>query len=269
MRQGEYTYRVPVNGNDEITTLGEEFNSLTNRLQKTEEIRRRFVADASHELKTPLASIRLLSDSILQNEGMDSGTVREFINDIAHESERLARTTEKLLSLTRLDNNRVFEHKRVNVSNVINSALRMLRPLAQERNITISTELEMRCVIYATDDDLYQIIFNLTENAIKYNVDGGKVEIKSFIDDDTVKITVSDTGIGVPDEDLPNIFDRFYRVDKARSREAGGSGLGLSIVRDTVAVHGGSITAWQRSGGGMVFQVSFPCGSNIEMLETS
>jgi signal transduction histidine kinase len=160
----------------------------------------------------------------------------------------------------------VFEHKPVNVSNVVNSALRMLRPLANERNVTISMDIAPRSVIYATDDDLYQIIFNLTENAIKYNLQGGWVKIKSVVEDECVKISVSDTGIGVPDEDLPHIFDRFYRVDKARSREAGGSGLGLSIVRDTVAVHGGSIKAWRRNGGGMVFQVSFPYGCNVETI---
>jgi signal transduction histidine kinase len=258
VREGAYTYRVPISGSDEISTLGQEFNRLTDRLQKTEEIRRRFVADASHELKTPLASIRLLSDSILQNENMDSETVREFVDDIAHESSRLARITEKLLTLTRLDNAVISEHKRVDVGGVVNTALRMLRPLAQERNITLNSAIAPDSVIAATEDDLYQIVFNLAENAIKYNVDGGRVDITSQVTSDQVILSVADTGVGVPDEDLPHIFDRFYRVDKARSREAGGTGLGLSIVKDTAALHGGEITAEHGEPGGMIFRVVFP-----------
>ena len=266
VREGEYTYRVQIGGSDEVSMLGYEFNRLVNRLQKTEEIRRRFVADASHELKTPLASIRLLSDSILQNEDMDPQTVREFVDDIAHESERLGRITEKLLSLTRLDNTTVFERTHVSVEKVTESSLRILQPLADVRGITINSSVSSGSVIYATEDDLYQIIFNLVENAIKYNVDGGKVEILSTVSDGEVTISVSDTGIGVPEADMPHIFDRFYRVDKARSREAGGTGLGLSIVKDTAAAHGGTISAAAGKDGGMVFTVKFPLDINYTTI---
>lgn len=258
VREGEYTYRIQVRGNDELALLGDEFNSLTNRLRETEEIRRRFVADASHELKTPLASIRLLSDSILQNEGMDPDTINEFVSDIGTEAERLSRTTEKLMSLTRLDNRVFTQRESVDIRGVVTSVLRMLKPLADSAPLTITSDLDGGCFVYSTEDDIHQIVFNLVENAIKYNLPDGNVNITLVREEIDIILTVDDTGIGVPEADLPFIFDRFYRVDKARSRGAGGSGLGLSIVRATVYDYDGSIRAYRRETGGMRFEVHFP-----------
>ncbi|SHH58015.1 Signal transduction histidine kinase [Sporobacter termitidis DSM 10068] len=258
VREGEYNYRIQVRGNDELALLGDEFNSLTDRLRETEEIRRRFVADASHELKTPLASIRLLSDSILQNEGIDTDTVQEFVSDIGTEAERLSRTTEKLMSLTRLDANIVTARETVDVRSVITSTMRMLNPLAESRGLKLDAKLDGGCFVYSTEDDIYQIVFNLVENAIKYNLPGGSVTVTLTREESEILLTVDDTGIGVPEPDLPYIFDRFYRVDKARSRASGGSGLGLSIVRATVQENNGTITAQRRESGGMRFEVIFP-----------
>lgn len=258
VREGEYNYLIQVRGNDELALLGDEFNSLTNRLRETEEIRRRFVADASHELKTPLASIRLLSDSILQNEDMDLDTVHEFVSDIGSEAERLSRTTEKLMSLTRLDNQVVMPREAVDIRRVITGTLRMLQPLAEGSRVKLVSSLDGGCLVWSTEDDIYQIVFNLVENAIKYNLPGGTVTITLVCEEDSLVLTVDDTGIGVPESDLPYIFDRFYRVDKARSREAGGSGLGLSIVRMTVRENNGTIRAVRRETGGMRFEVHFP-----------
>lgn len=267
VREGEYTYRINVKGHDELAQLGDEFNSLTDRLQNTEEIRRRFVADASHELKTPLAAIRLLSDSILQNDGMDEDTVREFVGDIKDESERLGRTTGKLLDLTRLDNNVAAVRSCVNCTEVANRVVRVLRPLAEEKNIGISTDFEEYCPVMATEDDIYQIILNLAENAVKYNKENGTVSIILKKTDSSVILAVEDTGIGIPEQDMPHIFDRFYRVDKARAREAGGSGLGLSIVKSTTERHGGELTAERKEDGGMRFSVIFSlCVSGYESI---
>ncbi len=259
VREGEYEYRIRVTGNDELTRLSSEFNDLTSRLQETEERRQQFVADASHELKTPLASIRLLSDSILQNDTMPEEMTREFITDIGNEASRLARTTEKLISLTRLDNNITPDRSRMDVAESVRSTLRLLQPLADERSVNISAELEPSCFVYASDDELRHITLNLIENAIKYNHDGGDIGINLKEADGIVRFTVEDTGVGIPEEDLPHIFDRFYRVDKARSREAGGSGLGLAIVRSTVDELGAHISAERRAEGGMRFTVDFPC----------
>ena len=265
VREGEYSYRVTLSGSDELSRLADEFNELTGRLQTTEEVRRRFVSDASHELKTPLASIRLLTDSILQAEHMDEQTAREFLADIGEEAERLTRITEKLLTLTRMDTAPPRELTPVDLRQVILRVEHMLTPLAQQAHITFQLDLSGGCRVSSTEDDLYQIAFNLMENAIKYNLPGGKVMVSLFprrgrtaAEGDLVILRVEDTGVGIPEDDLSKIFDRFYRVDKARSREAGGTGLGLSIVRDAVLQNGGQIQVRRRAPEGTCFEVTFP-----------
>lgn len=258
VRDGEYDYRVAIKGRDELSELGDEFNNLTQRLQSTEELRRRFVSDASHELKTPLASIRLLADSIVQNDAMPEGMMREFAADIGEEAERLQRISEKLLSLTRLDSEIETEWEPVDVKSVAVKTLHLLRPLADECSVRLEDKLNDGCIIMGNEDNIYQIIFNLVENAIKYNVENGLVRLLLYSDGDEVRLIVDDTGIGIPDEDKPNVFSRFYRVDKARSRASGGSGLGLSIVRDAVTLHGGTIEVQSREPGGTRFLIVFP-----------
>ena len=258
VRQGEYSHRVDMKGGDELSRLADEFNELTGRLQTTEEVRRRFVSDASHELKTPLASIRLLADSILQSEHMDSQTAREFVSDIGEEAERLTRITEKLLTLTRLDTARPVQTGPVDVAAVVERVEHMLSPLARAVEVALELHLQPGCLVRATEDDLYQVAFNLMENAVKYNLPGGTVWVYLTGEAHQVVLRVEDSGVGIPEEDLPKIFDRFYRVDKARSRAAGGTGLGLSIVWDTVRQHGGSITVHRREPEGTCFQVCFP-----------
>ena len=258
VREGEYNHRVTLKGRDELTQLADEFNQLTDRLQTTEEVRRRFVSDASHELKTPLASIRLLTDSILQSQHIDEALAREFVGDIGEEADRLTRITEKLLTLTRLDTAPPAHAGPVDVAAVVEKVRRMLVPLARAGEVDIRCRLEEGCVIRCTEDDLYQIAFNLMENAVKYNLPGGSVTVTLRRAEDTVELEVADTGVGIPQEDLDKVFRRFYRVDKARSRAAGGTGLGLSIVRDTVLAHGGTVSARAGEAGGSVFLVTFP-----------
>lgn len=258
MREGDYDQRASVGGHDEIAEIAGEFNSLADRLQTTEEVRRRFVADASHELKTPLAGIRLLSDSILQNENMDHATVREFVGDIEQESERLTRITEDLLRLTRLDSGAIEAAQPVEVSPVAERAVHTLRLVAEERSVELSYACKRAGVVLCAESELHQIVYNLTENGIKYNRPGGFVRVTLAGDDETVVLTVEDNGIGIPKDDLPRIFDRFYRVDKMRSRAYGGTGLGLAIVSDTVRRRGGTVEAAARKGGGSVFTVRLP-----------
>lgn len=271
VRQGEYSHRVETRGGDELALLAGEFNQLTDRLQTTEEVRRRFVSDASHELKTPLASIRLLTDSILQSDGMDADTIRDFVTDIGEEADRLTRISEKLLTLTRLDAEAVTERTPVDVGRVVTRVERMLRPLADAVEVSLQCDLQTDCYVLASDDEVYQIAFNLMENAVKYNLPGGRVMVRlrraARGRGDTrlapsvwgyIVLDVADTGVGIPEEDRDKIFDRFYRVDKARSRAAGGTGLGLSIVSDTVHLHGGVIDVTPREGGGTRFVVTFP-----------
>ena len=260
VREGAYSHRADASGTDEIAQIAAEFNSLTDRLQTTENARRRFVSDASHELKTPLAGIRLLTDSILQTDHMDEETTKEFVTDIGREAERLSRITENLLRLTRLDSGVVQQPYPVAVAPVMERVERMLHMVAQEKGVTISGTADEDAVALATDDDVHQIIYNLMENAIKYSApENGYVHAEAHVDGQRVVITVRDNGIGIPDEDLPHVFDRFYRVDKMRSREVGGTGLGLSIVKDTIENRGGTIEAGHGADGvGTVFTVYLP-----------
>ena len=261
VQSGDYSFRLNLTGNDELTELGSELNYVTERLETTEAQRRRFVSDASHELKTPLASIRLLSDSIVQSEGMDAATMREFVTDIGAEAERLQRTTEKLLNLSRRDDGVQGELQDVDLKAAVDGTRRLLEPLAQASSVTVETELAEGCIVRATEDDIYHIVFNLVENAIKYNLPMGKVRVSVSREGDRCRLVVEDTGIGIPEADRPHVFTRFYRVDKARSREHGGSGLGLSIVHDAVKLYGGEITVDGVEPHGTRFTVDFPAGT--------
>ena len=259
VREGEYNHRIEVKGKDEMAQLAMEFNELTDRLQTIEEVRRRFVSDASHELKTPLSSIRLLADSILQNSSVDMETVREFVSDIGEEADRLTRISQRLLALSRLDARLQRERVPVDVGQVVEKVGHMLLPLARSAQVELKYQLQPHCMVLATQDDLYQVAFNLMENAVKYNQPGGSVTVEVAREEYWITLTVQDTGVGIPEEDLLRVFDRFYRVDKARSREAGGTGLGLSIARDTARLHGGDIMAQRGPDGvGARFTARFP-----------
>ena len=258
VQRGDYSFRLTLAGDDELTELGREFNNLTERLETTEAQRRRFVSDASHELKTPLASIRLLSDSISQSADMDSETMREFVTDIGSEAERLQRTTEKLLDLSRRDDGVQPDVTIVDLQQAVHGTLHLLRPLADQSGVTITCLMSEGVTVRASEDDIYHIVFNLVENAIKYNLPGGDVTVRVETHGGQSVLSVADTGIGIPEADRPNIFNRFYRVDKARSREHGGSGLGLSIVHDAAALYGGTVAVDGVEPHGTRFTVTFP-----------
>lgn len=257
LHSGDYSVRLPEHGRDELARLGLAFNELAQRLNQSEEVRKQFVSNASHELKTPLASIKLLSDSILQNE-MDEQTTREFVSDIGNEADRLTRLSAKLLELTRLDSAPPEKRDLVPVKPVAERVLRMLIPLARKQSVRLDMDCAGDCAVLAAEDDLYQILFNLVENGVKYNRPEGCVVLFCAKEAAQISIRVEDSGYGIPDEAKPHIFERFYRVDKARSRKAGGAGLGLSIVHDMVVRNGGSIDVQDRAGGGTVFRLDFP-----------
>ena len=257
IREGDYSHKLDLGGNDELTALGDEFNDLTDRLQTSEEKRRRFVSDASHELKTPLASIKLLSDSILQND-MDMETLREFVGDIGDEAERLNRMTAKLLSLTKVDGEVMEESEIIYMTPTIQRAVRRLSVISDQAGIDVHLELEEDTPILILEDDLYQIVYNLIENGIKYNTYGGSLTIRLRREEDNAILQVTDTGMGIPEDALGHIFERFYRVDKARSRASGGSGLGLAIVHSIVKRSRGEIQVTSTPGVGTTFTVLFP-----------
>jgi signal transduction histidine kinase len=267
IQQGDYTHKVQLSGRDELTFLGQEVNELTERLQISEGKRHQFVSDASHELKTPLASIKLLSDSILQYD-MDMDTVREFVTDIGNEAERLNRMTQKLLALTKGDAGSDYvEREIIYMVPTLKRVVKMLSGIAETNQITIYTEIKEDIPVLVQEDDLYQIIFNLVENGIKYNTPGGKLFISLQRKDDLAVLRVRDTGVGIPEDAIGHIFERFYRVDKARSRQTGGSGLGLAIVRSMVERNGGEIKLESKLGEGSVFTVEFPSFDTEEEVE--
>ena len=265
IQQGDYTHKVSLGGHDELTFLGQEVNDLTERLNTSEDKRRRFVSDASHELKTPLASIKLLSDSILQYD-MDMDTVREFVTDIGNEAERLNRMTAKLLSLTKVDGVVAQDCEIIHMAPTIERVVRMLTPQASQQDITIQAELD-DCPVLILEDDLYQIVFNLVENGIKYNIAGGQLRVTLRREGDNAVLRVADTGMGIPADSLSHIFERFFRVDKARSRATGGSGLGLAIVRTIVQRNRGEITVDSVLDQGTCFTVTFPIFDTEEAAE--
>lgn len=266
MSEGKYTTRLMVKGNDELSTLTREFNELMMRLDDADQSQKRFVADASHELKTPLASIRLLADSLLQNENIDPETEREFLMDIDTEVDRLSRITEELLILTRLEGNQEVRAETLDVWDTVAEVFRTLEPQAQKAGVRLESNQDRMVVVQCNGDDLFLILKNLVENGIKYNVSGGFVRVTLGNEQGRAVLLVEDSGIGIPEELQPKIFDRFYRIDKARSREGGGTGLGLSIVWNAVSRWNGTIRVGSRKEGGTWFRVEFPRPSEVPVL---
>ena len=256
VQEGNFSHKVDMDGNDELTILADEFNNLAERLQTSENKRRQFVSDASHELKTPLSSIKLLSDSILQND-MDMETIREFVGDIGEEADRLNRMSQKLLDLTRGEGNEAHQLEIIPMAPTVERVVRMLSTQAEQANIHVITDLTNDIPILIQEDDLYRIVFNLVENGIKYNIPNGKLFIVLDHTEEVGILKVSDTGCGIPEDAIDHIFERFYRVDKARSRASGGSGLGLSIVRNMVLRNQGQINVESTFGEGTTFTVTF------------
>ncbi len=266
IRSGDYSHKVSLRGRDELNLLADEFNSLTDKLFESENKRRRFVSDASHELKTPLASIKLLSDSILQND-MDMQTVQEFVSDIGDEADRLNRMSQKLLSLTRIESQEDGDCEIITIAPTLSKVARMLSGIAEESGITIEQDIQTDSPILILEDDLYEICYNLVENGIKYNRPDGSLRITLSRQDDNAIIQFADTGVGIPPEAVDHIFERFFRVDKARSRKSGGSGLGLAIVKNLVERNGGSIQVESTLGKGSVFTLSFPVFETEDIKE--
>lgn len=256
VQEGDFSHKLIMDGHDELTILADEFNELSDRLETSERKRQQFVSDASHELKTPLASIKLLAETILQND-MDMETVREFVGDIGDEADRLNRMSQKLLDLTRGEDVEPDESEIVYMAPTVERVCRMLSAQAAQSDIKIMTDLQKDVPILIREDDLYRILFNLVENGIKYNTPGGTLTISLDRTEEWGILKVSDTGTGIPEDALSHIYERFYRVDKARSRASGGSGLGLSIVRNMVLRNQGHIDVESTFGMGTTFTVKF------------
>ncbi len=259
MGKGDLSVRVPVKGSGELRELAASYNAMAEQLESLDKSRNQFVSNASHELKTPLATMKIMLESILLQPDMPSELRGEFLGDMNHEIDRLTSIVTDLLTLTRMDGGRLELHReRFNLSREAEETLRLLSPLSHERGIAIKARIFPDITVDGDPSKLGQVIYNLVENALKYTQEGGRVQVTLTQRSKNAVLTVQDNGIGIPREDQAHIFDRFYRVDKARSRETGGTGLGLSIVRQMVQLHGGTVRVDSEVGKGSTFTVELP-----------
>lgn len=233
-------------------------------IRRLEKMRSEFVANVSHELKTPIAAVKGFAETLLSGGVEDRETERSFLQIIHDEGERLNRLIGDILELSKIESKRVpLEYAPVHLKELFDGIFEMLRPSAAKKSITLLQDIPEHLFIEGDEDRLTQIFMNLLSNAISYTLEGGRVKVDlEVIGDDVegekVRVTVNDTGIGIPKKDLPRIFERFYRVDKARSRSSGGTGLGLSIVKHLVEVHHGTIRVESKVGEGSSFIVELP-----------
>ena len=256
---GDMDTKLDVHTYSDVERISESFNRMIDVIRQQYEAKQSFASNVSHELKTPLASMKVLSDSLLSQEGMPEELYREFLVDITHEIERMTNIINDLLTMVKLDKN-TAEMNIVNISinDLIEQLLKRLRPIAAERNIELIYE-SFRPIMADVDEVKLSIALNnLIENAIKYNYDDGWVRVTLNADHKFFYVKIEDSGVGIPEDVQDKIFDRFYRVDKARSRDTGGTGLGLSLTRSTVLLHRGSIKLHSKEKEGSTFTVRIP-----------
>ncbi|MBO4924991.1 MAG: HAMP domain-containing protein [Clostridia bacterium] len=259
MSKGDFSSRVKVRGSGEMRQLALAFNSMSEKLETLDQSRNQFVSNASHELKTPLATMKIMIESLIYQPDMDKNLRTEFMTDINSEIDRLSAIVSDLLTLVQMDSQNVkLTRENLSIAQLVKENAHRLQPIADQKGQKILLSLTDPCDMYADKNKLNQVIYNLMENAVKYTQAGGQVKVTLQRQGRDARLTVADNGPGIPKESLPHIFDRFYRVDKARSREKGGTGLGLSIVHQLVLLHGGSIRVESEEGSGASFIVELP-----------
>ena len=243
----------------ETEHIVDAFNQLIGRMKAVDDSRQEFASNVSHELKTPLTSMKVLADSLMQMENAPIELYQEFMHDIGDEIERENKIINDLLSLVKMDKTAAgLNIEQVDINSLIELVLKRLRPIARQRDVEVVFE-SLRPVSAEVDEvKLTQVFTNLVENAIKYNKEHGWVKVLLDADHQFFTVEISDSGIGIPEADYDNIFERFYRVDKSHSREIGGTGLGLSITRNAVLLHRGSIRVTSEEGAGTCFTVKIP-----------
>lgn len=251
---------IPERGYRELSELAVAFNSMFSRMSKLDESRKQFVSDVSHELKTPMTSIKLLADSLLsEEEGLPEDVYREFLTDISSEIDRENQIINDLLELVREEQKREsLKITSVNIDNMVGGIVKRIMPIARKAGISLYYDSFREFNADVDEVKLTLAITNLVENAVKYNRENGWVRVSVDCDHKFFTVVIADSGIGIPVEDQKHIFDRFYRVDKARSRAAGGTGLGLSIVKNVIFAHKGSINLISVVDSGSTFTIRIP-----------
>ena len=244
----------------ELREMSESVSQSFAKLREVDNSRQEFVSNVSHELKTPITSIRVLADSLMSMEDAPVELYREFMNDISDEIDRESKIIDDLLTLVKMDKSaaQVMNISQVNVGALLELILKRIRPIAKKRNVELTLETIREVTAEVDEVKMSQAFTNLVENAVKYNREDGWVRVVLDADHKFFTVKVADSGIGIQEEFQTRIFERFYRVDKARSRETGGTGLGLAITRNIIQMHRGTIQVQSTEGEGTVFTVRIP-----------
>jgi heavy metal sensor kinase len=259
INETEMSRRIPVQGHDELARLSTTLNAAFDRLQRGFERERQFTADASHELRTPLATVKGNVEVAL-NKDRPGAEYREILADIGDAATRMQAIVEGLLTLARTDTKAAaLPRENVVVARVVEDAVRLHHALADTKRVTVSVSAPEDVVVRGYPEHLRTVFSNLVANAIRYNHDGGRVRIEVSRNTEVAQVRIDDTGIGIPEKDLPHVFERFYRVDQSRTTAGGGGvGLGLAIAKAVVLAHGGTIAASRLPTGGTRFEVMLP-----------
>lgn len=257
--RGDFSARVEAKGSDELARLGRTFNMMSERLESQERMRNDFISNASHELKTPLSAMKILIESLIHQKQFDPEITRDFLTDVNSEIDRLNRIVTDLLVLVRFDSAAMeFSAESIALMSLLADTAQRLAPVARQAGIELSVIPRQELLVSGDRNRLQQVFYNLMDNAIKYTQAGGRVRVEVLRNGPDVTVNIQDTGIGISEEDQKHIFDRFYRVDKARSRATGGTGLGLSIAKNIAVMHGGDIQVSSKEGAGTTFAVILP-----------
>ncbi|MBI4367989.1 MAG: PAS domain-containing protein [Candidatus Omnitrophica bacterium] len=234
------------------------FHDVT-EIRKLEKLRQEFVANVSHELKTPLTSLKGFVETLLRGAVQDPERAKSFLEMMENDTDRLNRLIDDLLELSQIESKSVpLKPETVDLAETVRQILVRFQSSVQEKKITVENRIKQGTSVFADRDRLKQILINLVDNAIKFNREGGRIVLEAQETGKEMSVSVSDTGAGIPQENIPRIFERFFRADKARSRELGGTGLGLSIVKHLVEAHGGRIWCESRVGKGSKFFFTVP-----------
>ncbi len=259
--KGNFDKRVAVKGHNEFAKLAMAINFMCSELSNLEDNRKKFISDASHELKTPLATIKLICDSIVSTPDPDPEMIQDFLGDLSDEVDRLTRIVERLLKLTKLDSGKSAPNPvPTDITAMLNSVLKKLTPAANAKDIVLYSDYKIEdCPLLMLDfDKMWEAVYNITDNAIKYTETGGFVKLGLKKEGRDIIIQIEDNGHGIPFEEQEHIFDRFYRLDDSRARNTGGTGLGLAIAKESVILHGGRIEISSEPDMGSTFSIYIP-----------
>ncbi len=260
LTRGNFEYRIPQEDRTDFSPLATSLNILGSRLAEIEEQQSEFVASVSHEIKTPIAALKIITESLLDaRDTVDRETIFDFLEDVDTESERLKEIVEDLLYLVKLEKKQMrLDVDTRPISRCLEDSMSLLEPLANQSGITLHREFTQKVFAEFDYNRFKQVFINLIANAIKYNNPGGNIFVRLYEEKQMVIIEIEDDGWGIPEDDIPYIFNRFYRVDKGRARLTGGTGLGLSIAKEVVSLHYGEITVDSIVGKGTLFRITLP-----------